>query len=119
MPLDFAEFAHHYQESDASDEQQRAHFDAVTGVLECVVRLFWEDASGAQRLGITLDDATLSLGNEVDSDIPLHTIFNEAAANGVHAPFVADVVGPGFTSLMALGAMSDHLLKTYVERALA
>lgn len=35
----------------------------------------------------------------------------------LHAPTLAGAVGPGFTSLMVLGAMSDNLLRPYVRRS--
>lgn len=35
--------------------------------------------------------------------------------SGLHAPFVSDIVGPGYTSLMLLGRMADRILVPYVE----
>ncbi len=34
---------------------------------------------------------------------------------GLHAPMLSQIVSPSYSSLMALGAMSDALLKPYYE----
>jgi mycobactin lysine-N-oxygenase len=37
----------------------------------------------------------------------------------LHAPMLSQIVGPGFMSLMVLGAMADRILNPYVKAALA
>lgn len=43
--------------------------------------------------------------------------FADDVAPDLHAPFLSGMVGPGFTSLMVLGAMADRILKPYVIRS--
>ncbi|WP_157215350.1 SidA/IucD/PvdA family monooxygenase [Flavisphingomonas formosensis] len=45
-------------------------------------------------------------------------LFNEAPGP-IHAPMLSQAVGPGFMSLMALGAMSDRILDRYLPSYIA
>ena len=45
--------------------------------------------------------------------------FSDPALAGLHAPLVSQMIGPGFGSLMVLGAMADHVLARYVARSRA
>ena len=79
MPLDYAEFAHHYRGDSQSDEARRTHFEAVADFLECVVRLWWQNRDGPNTLGITLDGGALSVRDGLDSKDKLTTAFTRTA----------------------------------------
>lgn len=80
MPLDFTEFAHHYQGHGLSDLQQRAHFDTFADLMDCIARLFWRDGTDRNVLGITLDVGSLQTGDTVDSRPSITFSFNGAAS---------------------------------------
>ena len=80
MPLDFADFAHHYQGHGMSEAQQRAQFEPFADLMECIVRLFWRDGAGASSLGITLVGNFLPVADTVDSDQTLTHSFNGTAS---------------------------------------
>lgn len=80
MPLDFAEFAHHYDGSAISDVEKREHFEAFASIMECLVRLYWQDDTAPNALGISLDSDTFSLFKTLESENPLPTTFNSAAS---------------------------------------
>lgn len=80
MPLDFADFAHHYEGHGVELGRQRAHFEAVADLLDCITRLFWQDNSQGKRLGITLQSGTLQIGDSVNSGNSITTQFNDAAS---------------------------------------
>jgi mycobactin lysine-N-oxygenase len=65
----------------------------------------------AERDKILADKVRLTAEMGDDLSLPISHL------PGLHAPFVSDAVGPGFTSLMVLGAMADQILLPYVERA--
>ncbi|MBP8672355.1 MAG: SidA/IucD/PvdA family monooxygenase [Sphingobium sp.] len=55
--------------------------------------------------------AALVAGMGYDLSLPV------AGLSGLHAPLLSGNVGPGFTSLMVLGAMADRILKPYCDRS--
>ena len=65
MPLQYAEFAHHYDGHDATEAEKRAHFETLADFLECIARLFWHDDSN--RLGISFDGDSLRIAGTLDS----------------------------------------------------
>ncbi len=83
MPLDFIDFAHHYETSGLSDDQQRVHFEAFADIMECLVRVLWRASPVDDRLGIRLDDDTLALVGAVESQSATQRIFNRAASEDV------------------------------------
>lgn len=82
MPLDFADFAHHYQGLGLDSAQQIAHFETFSDLMECIVRLFWRDGPAANALGITLEAGSLAFADKVKSDHSLKVTFNGLAATG-------------------------------------
>lgn len=80
MPLDYAEFAHHYEGHGLSDDQKRVYFDTFESVMECIARFYWEDDASANRLGISLDGVSLAPSGTVESDHAIAIAFNGAAA---------------------------------------
>ncbi len=79
MPLQFADFARYYEGYELSEAQQLAHFEVFSDLMECITRLFWQDGSTANGLGITLDRDTLELLRDVESFEPIKFLFNLAA----------------------------------------
>ena len=79
MPLDYAEFAHHYRGNGQSDDARRSHFQAVADLLDCIVRLYWRSEDAPNALGITLDGDALPARNGLDSSDTLTTRFNRKA----------------------------------------
>lgn len=79
MSLDFAEFAHHYDGMDLNDAEQRAHFEVMADLLECIARVFWNEGS-SNRLGISFDGDSLHIGTELASESSATTYaFNNAS----------------------------------------
>jgi mycobactin lysine-N-oxygenase len=63
----------------------------------------------ARRLG---NEDTMRTGMASDLSLPL------TGVPRLHAPMISQAVGPAYNSLMALGALSDAILRPYVEAAL-
>lgn len=53
------------------------------------------------------------------SDMPASLTLPLAGAPRLHAPMLSQAVSPAFTSLMALGDLSDAILRPYVQAALS
>jgi hypothetical protein len=79
MPLEFADFAHHYDGSGLSEPEQRAEFETFADIMECLARYFWQDHAHDNKLGIRLDGDTLALIDQLDSGHSLQNLFNEVA----------------------------------------
>jgi len=79
MPLDYVDFAHHYEGSPLSDEQRRENFDVFANLMECIARALWRDDASAKALGISLDGISLEPSELVESEGALTNMFNEAA----------------------------------------
>lgn len=66
-----------------------------------------------------LRDELLSETSRMRSDMPASLTLPLAGAPRLHAPMLSQAVSPAFTSLMALGDLSDAILRPYVEAALS
>lgn len=82
MPLEYADFVHYYEGQPLNEARCRAYFDAFADLMECITRLFWREDGEANKLGITLDDDTLTAAGGVASTSPITISFNGAAAQG-------------------------------------
>lgn len=82
MPLDYTDFAHYYEDSGSTDAERQASFEAFSNLMECIVRLFWDEQNSANMLGISFNGDILALPGTVDSDYPITILFNGAASLG-------------------------------------
>ena len=71
------------------------------------------DFSAKLRQKSVIDGARAALVAGMGYDLSLPV----AGLSGLHAPLLSGNVGPGFTSLMVLGAMADRILKPYCDRS--
>lgn len=81
MPLEFADFAHHYEGRGLSGEQERVHFEAFADLMECMTRLFWREETAAKPLGISYDGVSIRFSGKLESQSSITTEFNSVAAD--------------------------------------
>ena len=79
MPLDFVEFAHHYEATGLDDAARRAEFEVFADFMECIFKALLSEAPAQNRLGIRLDFDTLAHLGAVESTSATREDFNRAA----------------------------------------
>ena len=75
MPLEFADFAHHYRDYGMTEAEQRDDFAVFSNLCECVARFFLR-AGPSNSPGITFDSISAALSDAVESRRALRAQFN-------------------------------------------
>jgi len=79
MPLDFADFAHHYEGIEMTEAEKREDFEVYACFMECLVAYWWRRDPVANSLGISVNNDTMALIDALDSGPSLPSTFNTAA----------------------------------------
>lgn len=80
MPLDYVDFAHHYEGQGLTEDQNQTQFAPIADFLDCLVRLIWRDGARANELGITLRDGSLLTAKRLESARTFTSTYNDAAS---------------------------------------